>query len=154
MAASLLFAGASSALNIMGGLFGYLASQDQAAIGESRARMFRMEAEADAMRYAEQARGFKAQQKVNYLKSGVTLSGSPLDILDETARVASENLSAIRARGEAEAMGMENEAQAIRMKGRLGLLTSITGGATNFGLSIYQSQKTAASAEPRNNTPR
>src|SRR3990167_8470934 len=75
---------ASAGLDIIGGLFGYFASQEAAAIAESRGRMFRMEAEIDATRYAEQAQGFKATQKLTYLKAGVALTGSPLDILDET----------------------------------------------------------------------
>lgn len=107
---ALLFAGASAGLDLLGGLFGYFASEEAAGTAESRGRLIRAEAEADAQRYQEQARGFKATQKLAFLKAGVDLSGSPLDILDETARVASENISAIQARGAAGQLEAEGQA--------------------------------------------
>src|SRR3972149_4864410 len=95
------FAGVSAGLEILSGGCGYLASEQAALIAESRGRLLRLEAEADVQRYSEQAQDFKARQKLKFLKSGVALSGSPLDILDETARVSQENISAIRARAAA-----------------------------------------------------
>ena len=151
-AAALLFAGATSALDLMQGLFGYLAAKEGAGIAESRGRMLRLEAEADAQRYAEQARGFRASQKVAFLKSGVELSGSPLDILDETARITQENLSAIRARGVASQQEQNDQASMARIGGRAALIAGITQGISRFGMAAYQSGKTAESAQPRNNT--
>src|SRR3990167_621143 len=132
---------ASAGLDIIGGLFGYFASQEAAAIAESRGRMFRMEAEIDATRYAEQAQGFKAAQKLGYLKAGVALTGSPLDILDETARVAAENISAIRARGAAGELGAQEQATQARISGRTGLISGIAGGIGKIGSAVYQSKK-------------
>lgn len=136
--AALLFAGASSALDLMGGLFGYLASGDQAAIADSRARMIRMEAEADAQRYAEQAESVSAQGRVNYLKSGVLLTGSPLDVLDHDMLVARENISAIRSGGEVRALDQELEATQIRNAGRMALINGITGSLGKVGSAGYQ----------------
>lgn len=125
-----LFAGASAALDLIGGLFGSFASKEAAGIAASRGRMLRDEAEADAARYAEQAKGLRAQQAVNYRKSGVTLSGSPLAILDETIRVANENISAIRAGGQAKQLEQETLAGQYRNKGRAALLSGLSS-ATN-----------------------
>lgn len=140
MAIALALAGASAGLNLLSGLFGYMDAQDQAAQSESRGRLLRMEAEADAQRYAEQARGFKATQKLAYLKSGVTLEGSPLDILDETARVASENLSAMRARAQAGQNAQNAEADAARSRGRAALIGGIAGAASTAATASYKSQ--------------
>lgn len=146
MGPALLFAGATAGLDVLSGLFGYLASEDAALTAESRGRMLRMEAEAEAERYGEQARGFKATQKLAFLKSGVALSGSPLDILDETTRVADENISAIRAGGAARELEQKNLASQARIGGRAALLAGITGGAAKLGMATYQSGKSDATA--------
>ncbi len=146
MAAALAFAGASMGLSVLSGLFGYLDAQDAAAQAESRGRLLRMEAEADAERYAEQARGFKADQSVRFLKSGVTLEGSPLDILDETARVASENLSAMRSRAQAEQNDMNSQAQSFRSQGRAALIGGIANAGSTAATAAYRAPKAAAAA--------
>lgn len=143
MSAALLFAGASAGLDLMSGLFGYLASQDAAAISESRARMIRNEADAEATRYAEEAHNVLAQTKVSYLKAGVYLSGSPLDVLDHDILTAQENISSIRAGGEARAMEQENDAAQQRIGGRLALLQGITGGMSKIGQAAYYSGKSS-----------
>lgn len=143
MSSSGMFVAASVGMDILSGLFGYFASKDAQATAESRGRMLRMEAETDAQRYAEQAESFKATQAVSYLKSGVKLSGSPLDVLDETTRVANENISAIRARGAAGQLDARNAGAQAAMGGRSQLLSSITGSAGKLAWANYQSSKTA-----------
>jgi len=124
--------GASAALggmDIMAGLFGFMAGQEGQALMESRARMLQMEADADATRYAEDARAFKGSQKLAFLKSGVQLTGSPLDILDETSRVAAENISAMRAAGRARAADANFEGAKAAMAGRNALIGGISSAA-------------------------
>ena len=140
---AMLFAGASSALDLMSGLFGYLAAQDSADAAASRARMIRLEAETDAQRYSEMARGTLARTKLAYLKSGVDLSGSPLDVLDHDILTAQENISAIRAGGAANALNAENQGIAALSEGRSALLRGITGGVSNLVKANYQSSKTS-----------
>ncbi len=147
MSAALLFAGASAGLELMTGLFGYLASQDAAAISESRGRMIRDQGEADAQRYAEEARNVHAKTKVSYLKAGVYLSGSPLDILDNDILTAQENISAIRAGADIRASDQDAEASQLRMGGRLALLQGVTGGLAKFGQAAYSSSKSSSTSE-------
>lgn len=137
----MLYMGASAGLDILSGLFGYFAAEEAAQAAESRGRMIRMEAEADATRFGEQARQFKATQKLAFLKSGVTLDGSPLDILDETARVAEENMSAIRARGAAGQLDADGVATQARLSGRGALVSSISKGAGKIAWASYASNK-------------
>lgn len=153
--AALLFAGADAAINLMSGLFGYLAAQEAAGIAQSRARMIRDEANADAQRYAEQARSFTATQKMAYVKSGVTLTGSPLDVIDHDILVAQENISAIQARGAAQALGAENEAAAARIGGRTALLSGISGAARAgmYAASDYAGTASAATQNDKNLNP-
>lgn len=145
--------GLSAGFDILAGVFGSDAGEEAYGAAESRARLIRVEAEADAQRYAEQASDFKARQKLAYLKSGVQLSGSPLDVLDETARVSRENLSAIRARGEAQAQDTLSAGVDARMKGRAALIGGVMS-AAKTGLTgaytMYRNKKIAET--PRNDT--
>lgn len=141
--AALLFAGATSALDIMSGVFGHLAAKEAAGIAESRARMIRNEAEAEAQRYSEQARGLRAKTKLAYLKSGVDLSGSPLDILDADILTANENIAAIKARGRAGELDFNIQAGQVRNQGRAALIGGISSAFSRFGMAAYSASKTA-----------
>ncbi len=150
---AMAYAGASAGLDLLSGLFGYFASQEAAQVAESRGRMLRMEAEDEAVRYGEQARKFEARQRVAYLKSGVELSGSPLDVLAETVRTSQEDLSAIRARGRAAQAGQSEVARQTRAAGRNALLAGILGGAGKVAQASYQSgQNTKVAGQNRQNT--
>ena len=142
------FAAASAGLDLLAGIFGYMAAGEIAGLNESRGRMIRMEAEAEAQQYAEQARSFKASQKLAYLKSGVRLEGSPLDVLDETARVAMENISAIRARGRAGETEAYGQASQARTAGNQALMSGITSGAGKLAWASYMDSKTAMPKTP------
>ena len=150
----MLYAGASAGLDVLSGVFGYFASEEAARTAESRGRMIRMEAEADATRYAEQARQFGATQSLAYLKSGVTLEGSPLEVLAETVRVSNENISAIRARGAAGQLDAEGQASQARLSGRAGLIKGITSGAGKLAWASYADSKNKKTATTiRNDLP-
>lgn len=131
----------------MSGLFGYLAAQDAAEISDSRARMIRNEAEAEATRYSEQAQNTLARTKLQFLKSGVMLSGSPLDVLDHDILTAQENIASIRAGGDARALDQENQATQQRIGGRLALIQGITGGMSKVGQAAYYSGKSSSTSE-------
>src|SRR5690242_11638472 len=93
----------SAGLDAVAGVFGYLAAENAQSVANSRADMIRAAAEANAQRYSESAAAQNAQRKVMFLASGVTLQGSPIDVLDTQARIASENMAAIRMGGEVDA---------------------------------------------------
>lgn len=127
MAATSILAASSGGLDLLSGIFSMDAADSRASTLRSQARLVEAEANADASRYASEATAFKASQKMAFLKSGVKLEGSPLDILDETARVSAENISAIRARGQAQALSLKSEAGAVKAEGRLAFLKSAVG---------------------------
>ena len=139
MSANLLM-GTTMGLNVMEGIFGMTAADAQAGALKSQLGLMRAESEADIARYAESAQALKAEQSVRFLKSGVTLEGSPLEILDETVRVSGENISAMRAKTTADIMGVKSKASAIRGQGRAALVDGISKAATTYAL---QTRKTA-----------
>lgn len=143
--------GTSAGLDLLTGLFGLIGGDASQDIFKSRGRMLRMEAEEDARRYAEQAETFRQQQAVAYTKSGVQLTGSPLAVLDETARIAAENVSAIRARGRAQESEMRAQGRQAAAGGRAALVGGLTSAAQRL-TRLYGGQLAREdAAQPRNN---
>ena len=121
----------AAGLNLLSGVFGYMASMNAASAANSRADLIRMEAEANAQRYSEEAQAHIAQQKMMFVASGVKLAGSPIDVLATSARIASENIDAIRmagARGELDQRQVGEESLA---KGRNALLGGVGSGVSD-----------------------
>lgn len=144
---------ASAGMDILAGLFSYMNGRNAQAMMDSRARMIRDEAEVDAQLYSEQAEGFKAKQKLAFLKSGVQLTGSPLDILDETARTARENISAIRARGRSDEFDAQMAGLEAAQQGRAALIGGGFSAAKTSLMGMYSINRNAKTATtPRNNT--
>lgn len=128
---------ASAGLDLLSGVFGYLAGLNAQSVANSRADMIRAEADANAQRYSEQATAQNAQRAAMYLASGVTLAGSPIDVLDKQAQIAGENAAAIRMQGETQALDEQTRGDEAEMQGRNALLGGIKAGAgaisTGFG---------------------
>ncbi len=137
--ASGLFA-VSAGLDLVSGVFGYLSAQNAQSVANSRADMIRMNAQANAQRYAEKATADIAQQKVMFLASGVTLAGSPIDVLDEHIRLASEDVQSIEMSGAAEALDEEQTGSNAMTTGRNALI----GGVSAAAGAVAKSQMTPA----------
>ena len=120
----------SAGVGLYQGIAANAAGAAQSRMLKSQAELLRIENNAAAGRYEREAKGFKAEQSVQFLKSGVKLTGSPLDILDETSRIASENVSAIRASGEAGATSLEMQAKNVRSAGRRALIGGFANAAS------------------------
>lgn len=135
MSATSILTGTTAGAGILEGLFGYNAAEAQASFLRSQAQLVQAESEADIVRYAENAKEFKTKQAMAYMKSGVTLEGSPLDILDETVRVTGENISAMRAKTAAQMQELKSKASALKGAGRAALV-----GGFAKATSVYASQ--------------
>lgn len=66
-----------------------------------QAKIVRQEARREAIRTREEIEYFRGEQAMTYNKSGVTLEGSPLLVLEETRRKGQEEIDAILGRGQA-----------------------------------------------------
>mgnify|MGYP001024425500 CR=1 FL=1 len=150
MGATTALLGASAGLDIFSGLMGMRGADIESQSLRDQARLLQVESEADIARYARETAAFKAEQSVRYLKSGVTLEGSPLEVLDETTRVASENINAMRARATTEAQQLRAKGRSIQAASRLEFLKSVAGAAsttvaTGSKLGWWTGAKAAAS---------
>lgn len=138
-------------LDIYASLLGFSQSGIDAQINSSRANLIREEAEGEAQRHIENAESFKASQLVAFTKAGVEISGSPLEILDETSRIAAEDVNAIRARGRARAADIEARGAASQARGRAALIGGVTRGITR-GISAFSGFSATKGLEAPRNT--
>lgn len=149
MSATAILTGSSMGLNVLEGVFAKSAADAQAQSMRDQISLVRAESEADIARYAENTKEFKTKQAMAYMKSGVSLEGSPLDILDETIRVSGENINAMRAKTNAEIQGIKGKATATEGQGRAALVAGF-GRAANNALTTWG--KLDGSAVPKRTT--
>jgi len=129
MSAADILTGSTAGLQLLGGIFSMSAADAQAGAMRDQLGLLKAESEADIARYAAEAKDFKARQAQAFMKSGVTLEGSPLEILDETTRISTENIAAMRARTATQLRDVKNKAAAIRAGGRAALIQGVAGAA-------------------------
>lgn len=129
-------AAATAASSIIGGIQAQSAAEEQSALALQQAGASAAEQERLAFKEAqveqETADTARKRQKLAYLKSGVSLAGSPLLVMEETRRKGAENVEEILKAGEAgsNAALAEGRIQASQIKssGRQAFARGITGG--------------------------
>jgi hypothetical protein len=123
----------SAGLDVVSGVFGYLNARIADQIAQTRANMIRQAAQANAQRYMEKANADIAQQKVMYLASGVTLSGSPLDVLDDHIRLAQNDAASIIMAGNVAAVDQSQSGANALNQGRNALIGGLAAATDNIG---------------------
>ena len=123
----------SAGLDVVSGVFGYLNARIADQIAQTRADMIRQAAQANAQRYMEKATADIAQQKVMYLASGVTLSGSPIDVLDDHIRLAQNDAASIVMSGAADAADQNQAGANALNSGRNALIGGLAAATDNIG---------------------
>lgn len=113
------------------------AASKSSALQELQGRLAAQEAEAQALRTSKEAAKFRDRQILAYAKSGVTMAGSPLLILEDTIKQGDEEAAAIRKRGYATETLYSQEAQITRSTGRAQYISGITGAAGSLGTAYY-----------------
>lgn len=140
------------ALGLIGGVVGAIgsiasgnasaaASRQQADLYARQAMLERQQAEFNANQQQEKDVHFMSTQRSSMLAAGVSLQGTPTDVLEDTARQTSLDEQAIRYNGEIKAQNFEGQAAIFRTKaagqqtaGFFGALSPLIKGATGaFG---------------------
>lgn len=123
-----------------------VAYDDEAAALESQGELMRLDSENAAMQKEREVKNVMADQAVAYLNSGVTLEGTPLDVIDQTRRHGFEEVKSILARGVAAQDLYARRAQGTRSQGRASIL------GQRYGLGVEQSQREMAANRAFGNT--
>ena len=108
------------------------ASRREADLMDEQAELIRQETQRDAERKTLEGRRFAARQALSFLKSGVTLEGTPLEVLDFTLNETQREVDAFTRQGQARARLQERRAANLRSSGR----ASLIGGQLQGGTSI------------------
>lgn len=114
----------ADAVNPMAGAMSFQrqAYQDEFDLQNIQANIALSEAADAAEAHAYDAEKFRKQQANAYNASGVLLEGSPMEVLNETTRLATKEVNAITRRGRATADVLRRRATATLNEGRSKLL--------------------------------
>lgn len=129
---------ASAGMSVVSGIQGMKAGNEQADLAMQQANMQGVEQERLAQREArmvqEEADATERKQKIAYLKSGVSLEGSPLLVMEETRQKGADNVAEVLAGGKAasSAAQMEGRITAKRAKasGRQAFVSGLSNAAS------------------------
>lgn len=117
----------SAGLGVAGAIQANRQASAQRQVAEQAARQAQFEAEERAKARARDVKRLRSRQLVGFLKSGVALEGTPLDVLEETERLGEEDVAAIRRGGQARAGQFRQQAELASAAGRSRLLSGLTG---------------------------
>ncbi len=123
MSVTQVLMGLSIATSVGGHIFGGISASRAA---EEEADLVRQESLAEAERLEKEHRKFLAKQSVMFLKGGVTLSGSPLFVLEETREEKKRQVDAELRSGRARANIVSNAGRARMIGGFAGAVGSGT----------------------------
>jgi hypothetical protein len=120
-----------------------------AALGLQNAAIARDQAQADAASQERHSTRVIGAMRAGYGASGVTLEGSPLDVLESSAAEAELDRQNILYRGELRALGYNSGAELDRMRGSSGQQAGYFGAASSIlmgGARAYHSRPSAAAS--------
>lgn len=115
------------ALGIIGGVVGAIgslataganaqAANAQAAAYQRQAMLERQQAAFNADQQESKAIRLISKQRAGFLAAGVSLMGTPMDVIEDTTRETNLDVQAIRYNGEIKAQNFEMQAAAFRAK--------------------------------------
>lgn len=122
----------SAAGSIQQGNSAKAAAEYNARVAENNAITARQQAAAQEEQHRRLARRQLGQMRAAYGASGVTMEGSPLDILAQSAKDAELDALNIRYGGELKAQGLESEAVLERYRGKSAQRAGYMGAATGL----------------------
>ncbi len=127
--------------SVAGGIAAQSAAEEEAKSIERQGDLSRQEAEIEAQRTQRERDKFLKKQKLAFLKSGVTLEGSPLFVFEETRKESAKEVEAIRRQGGARFTLGQERAEITRARGRAALIGGISSGASTIGsaASVFSS---------------
>ena len=103
-----------------------------ARLAEQQAAAERSKAKLEEARHRRKVEKLKGTQRAMFAKAGVTMEGSPLLVMEETAAEGELDAMLIRAGGEARAAELYGEASLSRMRGRQRRTAGVMGAGTTL----------------------
>lgn len=139
MALGIIGAVVGAAGSVMSGMMAAQASQQQAQAYERQAALERQQAAYNADQQQHKAIKLLSSQRAAFLGAGVSLAGTPTDVIVDTTQQTDLDVQAIKYNGEIKAQNFEMQARALRTKaegqqigGFFGALSPLIKGASGF----------------------
>jgi hypothetical protein len=110
-------AGLAAANQVSQGIASNTMARHAASISENYAAAARDQAAYDEARAREQAQRALGARRAGYANAGVTLEGTPIDVMGDAATDAEMDALSLRRRGDLESWGRLNDAAGQRMRG-------------------------------------
>lgn len=130
---------ASAAGAVTSGIAQSNAAKYNAKLADQNAQVARDQAAAEARLQREKSEKILGATRAAYGASGVTLEGSPLDLLEESAANAELDNLNIRYKGTLQSRGYMNEASLYRAQARNARTSGIIEGISSIGRGIGNS---------------
>lgn len=123
---------AGGVMDIFGGIQANQAYSTEAGMLQSQSNQALDQAAMEAQSKANDVRQYAADQSEQYASSGVTLEGTPAQVLADTRKRGQQEVNAISQRGAFQAQLMRTQANQMKAQGRSALL----GGIMKAGTSV------------------
>lgn len=123
---------AGGVMDIFGGIMANQAYGSEAGALKAQANQAIREAQINAEAKANDVRQFAGQQQEEYSSSGVTMAGTPAEVLADTHKRGQTEVDAIARRGAFQAQLMRTQANQAKASGR----NAILGGLLKAGTSV------------------
>lgn len=131
-----IIAGAGGVMGAAGALYegqaAYKAGQYNAGILRLKASQIRKKAADDEKQSLINARKIVGDMRANYGASGVTMEGSPLDVMEESIKYANQDALNIRYQGEMDARSSDFNAKLAEFQGKSARTASYFGAASSL----------------------
>ncbi len=127
MALGIIGAVVGAAGSIMSGMAAANAANAQAAAYQRQAALERQQAAFNADQQESKAIRLISQQRAGFLSAGVSIMGTPMDVIEDTTRETDLDVQAIKYNGEIKAQNFEMQAAAYRAKADAAQVSGFTG---------------------------
>ena len=137
----------TGALQVIQGAEAQKAAKTESRALRGQAALALSESDREAVQLQERNEEFEQRQRLSFLKSGVRLEGTPLEVLAETKRAGEEEVESIRESGVAQAGLFRSRGQILERRGRAAFIGSL-GQASTSGAQGFK-QQTGGVFSPR-----
>lgn len=146
-------AGFSAISSIAGGFAGQKAANDEADLQVEQGNIALAESKANAANEAYNQNQAVSKQQLAFLANGVSLEGSPADVLKESTKYGQAQVDSVLRQGVSQYSLAQKQAAATKNQGRTALLAGITQGLGTASTLAYAGSKGGIFDPTKKGTP-
>lgn len=133
--------GIGAASSVYGGMQAQKAANAEANLEQQQGDILLAESKTNAANEAYNEKQFVGKQRLAFLANGVSLEGSPSEVLKDSTAYGQSQVDAILRQGQSQYSLAYQQAAITKNKGRAALIAGIAGGATDITSGIANASK-------------